>query len=335
MFEDDYEHIERYDLKAQDNDHQAVANAVPKIIETLKQSGIVAEGEQKSWLSSLLDRFKESVFKLGCSFKVLSRFNNRNATIVLGSNAPVRGTAIRNAHQIEQLKQNLLDGMEKEEYVAVSDAEVIPSDAVTQKGGPHFQPQPKRTIQDSLALSGLEIFKELALAGCRVCVDTSPDGKLRMMVTGGNATSPDTECKDCTIIDNRGGQINIAKKENNVMDVDNSFRARDIIQEGNGNSIGNTNTIQNGVSLDDFKKMLREFLDELKATDKTAFSADDAEDIRSKVSEIEKQLQSQSPKTGIMKASLELLKQYLVGVASSLSANYIARIDYINSLEIQ
>ena len=122
------------------------------------------------------------------------------------------------------------------------------------------------------------------------------------------------------------------------MSVDNSS-----FQMGNNNKIGDNNNIgnkiQNNVSLDDFKGMLREFLDELKNLDKTVFCDDDVEDMKDRISEIEKQLQSQSPDTSWIKALIRrigrCLGSYAVGVASSLTANLMTRIDQINSLEIQ
>jgi len=140
--------------------------------------------------------------------------------------------------------------------------------------------------------------------------------------------------------------INIKYEENQVGD---SYTTNNQVQAGMmlGNEIGTIKpqkTEQTSVSFDEFEKelskFLNELLDELKDATKTGFSDDDIEDMRDRISKIEKHLQSQSPNIGLIRSWLDFLKQYLVGVAGSLSANvlwakYITRIDEIKSLVIQ
>jgi len=72
------------------------------------------------------------------------------------------------------------------------------------------------------------------------------------------------------------------------MNVDNSIRVGNITQRDGDINIGNK--IQNSVSFDDFKVMLREFLEELKNLDKTPFSDKETEDIKARITEIRNDL---------------------------------------------
>jgi len=135
-------------------------------------------------------------------------------------------------------------------------------------------------------------------------------------------------------------------EEKNIMDNSNTNNTLVGSISGIGHKVGIMEihkTEQPSVSFDEFKKELCEFhqellnalLDELKI----AFSDVDFEEIKYRMSEIERQLQSPSPKPNVIQASYEPLKQYLIGVASSLSANIlpwvIKRINEIQSLVIQ